>query len=392
MGSFFGSGSNNTSSSSSSTSATDMGRWAPQQPYITSGMANAQNTYNQQMASGPYTGQLYAPINGYQTTAVDNGMGTGSGMLTTGGNLMNSGYGSTTSGLTNAGALASGSFNPGITSASTATVGNVPTSVSQANSGINYALNPANQVNNATVQAAGNTAASSPQTQALIQNSLNQISNTLNTSTLPSINAQAIAGGNMDSSRAGAAEGLAQQTAALSAGNIASQIQNNAYNTGAQLAETGQVANLNANLGAASAANASTGLGLTGQTSYNSNNLGLLNTQLGANGQLISGGNSALTTGGNLQQTGLNNQYTAGGLLQTNQQGQDTANYQGWQNAYNYPWQTLNNYANIAMLPSYGSTGTSSGTSTGNSTTTNSASGSGVLSGLMQMGAMAAVA
>jgi hypothetical protein len=61
MGSLFGGG--------TTTSNTSSQPWAAQQPYELAGLGNAQTTYNNNIATGPYSGEYVAGPNGYDTNA-----------------------------------------------------------------------------------------------------------------------------------------------------------------------------------------------------------------------------------------------------------------------------------------------------------------------------------
>ena len=376
MGSIFGGGSQTQSSSSAP--------WAVQQPYIENGFQQAQNIFGQQQASGPYTGQLYAPINATQSQAINAGTNLGEGLYGQGATVANTGQnalGVLPGAQGVAGNYSTGNFNQGSTGALNYAAGNTPLTVNASNSGILSALNMANQDPTAQNEADAASYANNPVIQQQIQAALQPIQDTLTMQTLPSLNARAVAGGNVDSSRAGAAEGLAQLAAQQTAGQVASNIQGNAYNTGLQLAENGRVANMNGALSAATAANQGTGLGLTGQTSANNNNVANQGISLAGNNQLLQSiglGSNLLGQGVGIQQQGVSDLNTAGGLLQQNQQNQLNANQQQWQNTANYPWTLLNNYMGVVGAKD-GSTTTNTTTSSGNP-----------LGGILSLGALAA--
>lgn len=381
MGGIFGGGSQSTSSSSSSAP------WAPQQPYILNSFQDAQNLYNQQSPNGYYTGQTYAPINSTQQQGALTGQNVGQEMVANGGNV--SGVGSAAlMGLPTASAVganyALGNFNQGNTGALNMAAGNTPMSLNASNMGILSALRGASGDPTAQNERDASSYANNPVIQQQIASAIQPITDQLSMQTLPGLNAQAVAGGNVDSSRAGAAEGLATLAAQRTASQVASGIQSNAYDTGLQLAENGRATNLNAQLGAAGAANQSTGLGLQGQTSANNNNVANQGIALGGNGQLLSSvgvGNGVLSTGNNTQQQGIADILSSGGILQQNQQNQNNAALQQWQGQQNYPWQLLNNYSNLVAGKNFG------GTSQSNGTTTNSGN---PLGGILSLGALAA--
>jgi hypothetical protein len=73
----------------------------------------------------------------------------------------------------------------------------------------------------------------------------NQINQTLTEQTVPGLNRQASMGGALNSSRAGMAEAMANENAAIAMGNADSQIYNNAYNQGLNTAAQQRTAGLN---------------------------------------------------------------------------------------------------------------------------------------------------
>ncbi|WP_424140017.1 hypothetical protein [Roseomonas chloroacetimidivorans] len=177
------------------------------------------------------------------------------------------------------------------------------------------------------------------------------VSRNLNENTLPTLNMAASAGGNLNSSRAGAAEAVAQRGASDQMADNAAQIRSSAYQNGLALAEQARTSNLNA----ATVANNQTG---------NLANMGFTNTLGGMNFgenqrqsdiKAMLEGNSQLGQAASYGQAGASNAtdmasklydlyYGAGTSQQAAQQGQYDADYQ---NAYNEYMKKVN--ANAAL-------------------------------------------
>lgn len=357
---------------------------------------DATNLYNQQAGSDQYTGQMYNPINSQQQQASStlyNGgsalSGASNGLLTQGQNGINQfgGY------LSGAQGFANGNFNQGQTSGGYAAANNIGTlanTLDQGTSGaLSMASNPQGMTNSAL--AAANQYANNPNIQNMVKANTTQIANQLNNSTLPSLNAQAIAAGGLNSSRAGAASAIATSQAQQNAQSYAANLQNNAFNTGAGI---GQASNSNAiqgDLGAANAGAMGTYGAVMGESA--SNQQADMNNQMQMQGVGMLGNAASMGTGmlsdyGNQQSTAGQMQYSGGGILQNNGQQQDQANLQQWLMNQQMPWSTLSNYNQIAGQP-YGSstTGTGSGAKTATNYGTNIAGGLGALtSTAMQLG------
>jgi hypothetical protein len=156
----------------------------------------------------------------------------------------------------------------------------------------------------------------------------------LNENQLTGLNEAATASGNMNSSRAGVAEGIARRGAADQIGDIAANMRGNAYDRGLGLAESTRTANMNG------LATAGAGFGSTfGQ------GLGAIGQGLGE----VYGNNNALVTGGQLNQQ--------------DQQGQLNADFSKWQGNDTRPNELLNRYMSIIGSQNWG--GTQTGTTPG---------------------------
>jgi hypothetical protein len=250
MGSLFGGGTTTTNSSSQP--------WAAQQPYEMTGLANAQNTYNSNMATGPYSGQYVAGPNGYDTNAETaagsyaNGYGASLPNTIAGG--VSSLYGAGTPYVSNAEGMASNGI-AGPSSSLSNVINGYATGATPASS-INPAL--AGSLNSAGIAGANSLAgfsngqqqilgqALSDPTQRLaadagtymnsapVQSAINstntQLQQVLNEQTNPSFNRQAASEGNLSSSRAGMGEAMNNENEAIAQGNADASIENNAYN------------------------------------------------------------------------------------------------------------------------------------------------------------------
>jgi hypothetical protein len=156
------------------------------------------------------------------------------------------------------------------------------------------------------------------------------VTRNLNENQLPGLNEAATGSGNMNSSRAGVAEGIARRGAADQIGDIASNMRGQAYQSGLGLAESGRTADMNglATAGSGFGSTFGQGLGAIGQ--------GLADTY-GNNNQLISGGQ----------------------LNQQDAQGADTAAFNKWSGNDNRQNDLLNRYMSIIGSQNWGGSATS---------------------------------
>ena len=409
-GSIYSASQKGSGGSSSSSSAP----WAPQQPYLESGFQNAQDLYNQRTAQGPFSGSFYSPANATQLGSANQAAGYASGagaaLPGTTAQTAQTLQGSAGQYVNNAQSLAAngaGSLNGSLTgvlqnyATGQTPVGGVSSPLSSAlqTAAINGTQSlsagqgnlqaaATNALSNQTGQtiANANQYANNPTLNAQIKAAEQPVLQTLNESTVPGLNRAASEGGNLNSSRAGMAEAMANRDAATQVGNIDATMRGNAYNNGLSLAAQQQEAGTNAAISAGSAqanSGASLGLGvgnqqltqagLTASTQLGAANSGLAsqlgsqslnaNTRLGANSQLGSGVNvgvNAATQAGTQAAGNLAIGQAAGGVAQADQNAQ-------LQNAYNM-WQQQNGSYQQGLLNSYmGAVNTGNG---GTSTTT----------------------
>jgi hypothetical protein len=374
--------------------------WGPQQPYITGAYQDAQNIYNTRTAQGPYTGNYFAGSNGNQTSAINNAVGWANGtgnqipqnVANTSGALMGmqpwytnnaaematNGVGGTSglqgilSGYATGGLQAQGA-NPGLSGALNSAAMNgagalngftqaqqqvVNQSLADPTQGL---INSANQYMNSSG----------------VQNAVNstnaQINQQLHESTVPQLNRTAAMGGALNSSRAGMAEAMANENAAIATGNADAQIQNNAWNTGLSTAAAERNAGLTTGMYAANSGlvdNAGIAQGQQasqiGQGQFNTNaqigaansglnySLGNANAMLNANGQLGNAIGMGMNGYNQANQAAMGN-FALGSGAATYQQQANQADmnnqYAQWQGNNTYNQGVLSNYFGIIGQP-----------------------------------------
>lgn len=296
MGSLFGGG------KSSSTQTTSTGPWAPQQGYLRDVFQQAQTNFNDAQGRPAYQGALSAPMNDQQreAMAVGSNFARGPGgaiagnLASTAGNL----NGTAESFAQNAGTLAQGGAGPVNATAQgtlTAAAGGAPMAQfgPTGTLGVNgqtAALGTAQQLASAgqqdlnpTLQQQAQGYVDEGRVQGQVDAALRDVGRNLNENTLPGLNARAVAGGNLNSARAGAAEAVARRAAEDRASDLASGIRSEAYNTG-----------LSAAL----------------QANQQQNNLAL-----GANAQASSTGGALANLGENQRQFDASSRLSAAGTL-----------------------------------------------------------------------------
>ncbi len=202
--------------------------------------------------------------------------------------------------------------------------------------------------------AAATAYANNPAIQGMIDANARDVTRNLSESILPSIDRAASGTGNLNSSRAGVASGIAQRGAADRIGDISAQIRGDAYDKGLSLAQADRSTNLSA-LGQAA-------------TSY---------------GNLASFGVDALGKSNDAAYGAYNAINGANSADQADRQGQLTADFQKWQGQDTRASDLLDRYAKIVAGGQWGQSGTSSGT-------TESKSSPSILSQLMGIGSTAA--
>jgi hypothetical protein len=164
--------------------------------------------------------------------------------------------------------------------------------------------------------------ADNPYTQGMIKSAQTPIERQLNEVSIPKLNVSANNSGNMDSSRAGVAEGLLRRDAGIDESNAAADILGKNWSSGLTTAENARTAN----------------------------NTGILNAAAGY-GNLGNDATSLLSTGNKM---GLANAEVPITNAQTVQTDANALNKNSYTNDYNkalWPWLNLQDYWNIAGKP-----------------------------------------
>lgn len=253
----------------SQTSTTSTPTSGPQSDAINAGIAHAENNFRDRLGQGYYRGDLVADQDPRVQQALNAGAnyatGPGGALATNATNAAGTMIGATGGFVDRAGALATtGAGTPNATAQGvlTNTAQGVPLATTGA-TGTAGQGNMATGVNNAqglVTQAQGDPAmralttggafANDPVVQQQIDNAALDVTRNFNENTSPSLNARASAGGNMNSARAGIAEGLARRDAGEAVGRIAAQVRGNAFNQGVDASMTGNAQNNALALGA----------------------------------------------------------------------------------------------------------------------------------------------
>lgn len=310
-------------SGNSSQTQSSSAPWQPQQSYLLGAFGDAQNLYNQDTASGAYTGDYVAPGTTNQYAADNQAYNYGS---TTGydtANALTNAAGSLTSTGTNNATTATNALNAYGTTNQT---GNIVNNANQIASGFNVP--------------------------GAVQNAMLSANQEAANVTLPNLYAGAAATGNINSDRTAVSQGVVQQGLAEQAANLSAQMQNSAYSTGLSTATTDAQNQNSALANAGYLSNGMTSQGLSGYTSG------------------LNDANTAAT----MAQTGANG-------AQTLNQDADTNSLDQFNGTNNYDWTQLQNLFNI-VGSKQGSTGTSSTTTTP-STLSTIGSGLGILGSLI---------
>lgn len=300
MGDLFG-GSTKTTSSQT----TDTGPSKFQLPYLTSAFDAAQSTFANKAGTPFYQGELYAGMSDAQKQAF----------------AAKAGYATGTT-LPTASAL---------TSMGTGLVGNAKTAQDLLGRYSDLASTDATAAN---IAAAGKYAAN-PYLDGQIDAVNRDVGRQLSEETLPGIDRAASASGNINSSRAGVASGIAQRGAADRMADNAASIRGQAYSQGLGLAAQERANTLSA---MATAANGYSGLAGQGISA------------IGAGNALASGAYDAIGS--------------AGAAEQADRQGKNDAAYASWQGNDTRASDLLDRYYKIVGGNAWGTSGTSSATGT----------------------------
>ena len=160
--------------------------------------------------------------------------------------------------------------------------------------------------------------ANSPYAQSMVDAASRDVTRNLQENELTGIQSGAIDAGGLNSSRAGAAEAIAQRGAADRIADTSANIRGDLFNQGLQMSQNQH----NQNFANASGANSQLGAAFTN------------GMQGAATAQGINFGNADAIT-------------RAGSMFQADQQGQMDDKFTNWQNSMNMPWNTLGNYMGV---------------------------------------------
>ena len=330
--------------------------------------SNASKTYNATGSPSDYginesSYNTYSPLNSTEQQGINNAAAGGnlesslgttlSSLGTTGGGALNgllgnmrNGYGTGTSTAGNAAVNGADAYSTGAQNALTSASDLAGTNATSSN------LQDASQYTN------------NPTVKNLINSAVNKSNLNYNETTEPTLNADAVAGGNLNSSRAGAAAAIAEANQKANNENTAATIENNAYNTGLQTAEQAREANMSGLMNAAGTNLTGLNTALTGQDSNNSQLNNYIQNYMNAANSGVSTG----TTGASLANQGGADTYNAGLL---NQQDMENAK-SGMAGAYSdYTNARYNNLDNLMDI-----IGKANGGWGGHSTSTKTETGS----------------
>jgi len=270
--------------------------WGPQGDALKYGFGQLQNVIGQKVGSPYYQGDLYANMDPLTSHGIDANAAYANGP----GAALASGVGASASGALPGASSGMSAYDQLRAMASTD-----PTQSNIASAG-QYADNP---WMNGMIDAAS---------RDVVRN--------LNENELPGLNQAATGSGNINSSRAGVAEGIMRRGAADQIGDIASQLRGQAYQNGLGLAEGARTANMG-------------GLGAAGSGYGDIYDLGLKGSALGQD--LAFNNGNTLISGGQLNQQ--------------DQQGQLNADFSRWQGADNRDMSFLIPYMNaVGGIPGFG--------------------------------------
>lgn len=291
------------SSTTKKTETFDTGPSSFQSPYLKQAFDSAQNIYNKQAGTPYYQGQTYA---GMSQEAKDTLAKLRS-------------YASTT-GMSTADQLNS-------LGSQMAAYG------AKAGSTIDQYLAMAGQDPTQSNIDAANKYAANPYVDAMIDANSRDVTRNLTEDTLPSIDRSASGTGNINSSRAGVAAGIARRGAEDRIADISASIRGNAYNQGLSMAQQDRAQNLSA-LGSAAS----------------------------AYGSLANSGISALGKAADTAYGAFDAINKANSTEQADRQGGLTADFQKWLGEDTRASDVLSRYMNTVGSNPWGSSGTSSGT------------------------------
>jgi hypothetical protein len=412
--------------------------WAPQAEHLQTGMDEAARIYEDSKATGAYTGDLSADQNATQQqgygTLTGYANGTGGSLASQAGQGAGALMGATTPFVQNASGLAAngiGGMNAttqGVLTgaANGQTLGQTTASGAAGLSAQQGALTTAQSLTdraagdpNAAILAGANGYVNNDLLQGQIDAVNRDVSRTLSEETLPGLNARAMAGGNVNSARAGAAEAIARRGAEDRAADNAATIRADAYKTGLSTSLAAQDQQNSLALGA-NAQTAAVGQSLSAvgesQRQYDgtqqldaATTLGAqdlaarqadANVKTGANaqlGQAALSGFDAASTAGALSDANAGRLITAGDAQQAEENRAIQESMANQYNQQNYDKAMLNDYWGVVGSNNWGSasTGTQTTTQPANNGISGilqgAAGGASIGAGLMSMGGASSV-
>lgn len=349
--------------------------WAEQVPYLQEAFKESQGIYQGQKDSPYFQGDLYAKLNGVQTGAIQGTQNWTGGM---GQQLVNGASGAALSSMGNATMagqnaqnFANGNFgvtsgaNQGVVNGVNGTalggMGQLGSAIGAANGALGMASGDPTQGN---IDAAAKYA-DNPYLQGQIDAASNDAVTALGRN-LVGLNNAASAGGNLNSSRTGAAEAVATQETADRIARTSADMRSAAYQNGLGLAEQARGTNIQGTLGAGNQFSGMVGQGI--QAGGNSMSYGedqrQFDTQARVNGnsQLLQSGQvglDAAQVGNSMAMGNQNANLQAGGVLQADAQGSLDAALKQWQGQDTRATDLLARYMQTVGGQGWGSQGTS---------------------------------
>lgn len=361
-------GSSKTKTKQHATSNTTTGPTAEQAADIHNIFNQANNLYNTQQSEGAPNYNTYAPLNGIETQGLSDAVNSAQNALPVGNNMTNLGSAianatapTGTDALNTAANAASsgagGNFDRGTDAVSRVLMGLAGTGKDTTEKALSTLLPMASTDPTSRITSDAGTYANNSAVQNLIKNANAFSDNLFNYQTGTNMNAEAVNGGNLNSSRAGAAQAVADALQAQKDAATASAIENNAYTQGIDTAKDTWGTQLSGLANAASLGNETSNVALNAQTAKN--NLAKQNneTRLDYINQLANIGNdniNAANTGSGIATSGQSmadqaatDKYNVGNIYQTNQQAANDANLMNQENQRQYYWNLLNNLYNL---------------------------------------------
>ncbi len=277
--------------------------WSGQQPFLTDAFNQAKGIYDAQKGTPGYQGDYYAAPTQAMKDAFQGNMGFASGAGKDA---------ATTAAGTGTAAAASG--------------------LAGSNSALGQIFGMTGAQTDANIAAAGKYAAN-PYMDGMVDAASRDISRNVNENVMPGIARGAAATGNINSTRTGVAEGIAQRGLQDTIGDISAQLRGTAYQSGIGAAQQDYTNRLGAMMGGAQTASG-----------------------------LLSQGLAGLESGANINNTNTNTNLTSATMLNGYDQNALDNEYQKYTANKNSPWENLSNYYGIIGGNNWGSATTGTNT------------------------------